>query len=315
MRAAIVINKRSGSALDHADPAEVAMAALRMAGIELVPIAPDEDLNARLQAAIDARPDAVIVGGGDGTICAAAARLADTGIPLGILPMGTMNLLARDLHVPEDLEAAAALLARATVRKIDVAEVNGQVFMNACMIGLPTHLGRHRERARGSGLAARWRFVVAALRGMLRHPPLRLLIAAGDKRRRVWTRAVAISCNPLDEDAARFPARLTLDAGTLTLYVAQSFGPWWVVQFLLRALFRRWGQHPDLDRTTAPRITIASARKRVRVMNDGEAMLLETPLRFRIRPGALAVLVAEETGRGADTPRTPRFSLQERTSP
>jgi len=148
---------------------------------------------------------------------------------------------------------------------------------------------------------------------MLRHPPMRLLIAAGDKPRRVWTRAVAISCNPLDEDAARFPARLTLDAGTLTLYVAQSFGPWWVLQFLLRALFRRWGKHPDLDHTTAPRITIASARKRVRVMNDGEALLLETPLRFKIRPGALAVLVAGEHGRGPDTTRTPRFSPEERS--
>jgi diacylglycerol kinase family enzyme len=292
MRVAIVINSRSGSALDHADPATVAEAALRGAGVETIPIPPGPSLEARLQAAIDAGPDAVVVGGGDGTICAAAARLAETGIPLGILPMGTMNLLAQDLGVPQDIKAAAAMLARAETRHIDVAEVNGHVFLNACMIGLPTHLGRHRERARGSGLAARWRFMVAAVRGMVQYPPIRLLVVAGDKRRRVWTRALAVSCNPLDEAASRFPARQTLDGGTLCLYVAQDFGVWWVVRFVLRALFRRWGGHPDLDRTTAPRINVVTARPRLRVMNDGEAMLLETPLRFRIRPGALAVLVA-----------------------
>ena len=109
--------------------------------------------------------------------------------------------------------------------------------------------------------------------------------------------------NRLDEDAARFPAREALDRGELGLYVAQDFGAWWVTRFALRVLLRRWRYHPELTFATAPEIVIHSPRHRLRVMNDGEALLLETPLRYRILPGALRVLVPP--GAPAETAAAP----------
>jgi diacylglycerol kinase family enzyme len=297
MRIAVVINSAAGGLIGRAETEAALAARLRESGLEpvLVPESAGK-LPARLDAALALHPDALVVGGGDGTIAAAAARLADTGVPLGILPLGTMNLLARDLGLPEDLDAAARALAGAERLAIDVAEVNGAVFLVAAMIGLPTRLGRHRERARGrGGLSARIGLGLAALRGALRHPPMRLALALpGRAGVRVWTRALVVTCNPLD--AERFPARRALDAGSLGVYVARDFGAWWVVRFALRLLLGRpWGEHPDLAATEAPRLTVLSPRRTLRVMLDGEAALLRPPLRFRIRRGALTVLAPPRT--------------------
>lgn len=297
MRIAVVINSAAGGLIGRAEMAATLADRLTALGLEALPV-PQEagGLMERLDAALAMRPDALVVGGGDGTIAAAAGRLLGTGIPLGILPLGTMNLLARDLGLPEDLDEAAAALAGAERRTIDVAEVNGSVFLIAAMIGLPTHIGRHRERARGrGGLGARLGLAIAALRGAIRHRPMRLALALpGRPGARVWTRALAVTCNPIDPRSERFPARASLDAGRLGLYVARDFGGWWVVRFLFRLLLGQpWRQHPDLDAVEAPRLTVLSPRRTLRVMLDGEAVLLASPLRFRIRPGALTILAPD----------------------
>jgi len=311
MRIAVVINAAAGGLLGRQEVAARMAETLCAAGLDPLVVPEHGTLGERLDAALATDAAAVVVGGGDGTITAAAQRLAGTGVPLGILPLGTMNVLARDLGLPLELEAAAAALVHGHARAIDVAEVNGHVFLNASIIGLPSHLGRHRERERGRfDLRARLRFATAALRSALRHPPMRLQVLANGRSLRIWTRALAVTCNRLDEDAARFPARSVLDRGELGLYVAKDFGAWWVLRFALRVLLRRWRDHPELSATTAPEITIVSGRRRLRVMNDGEAFLLATPLTYRIRPGALQVLVP----RGATAETAPAPPLERRAA-
>src|SRR5207245_2348151 len=80
--------------------------------------------------------DLVVVGGGDGTISAAASALADSKTRLGILPLGTLNHFARDLGIPTDLDEAARLIAAGNERRVDVAEMNGRIFINNSAIGL-----------------------------------------------------------------------------------------------------------------------------------------------------------------------------------
>ena len=77
-----------------------------------------------------------MVGGGDGTISAAASALVGTETRLGILPLGTLNHFARDLGIPTKLEDAAKLIAERRDRKVDVAEMNGRIFINNSAIGL-----------------------------------------------------------------------------------------------------------------------------------------------------------------------------------
>src|SRR5690606_23560315 len=113
MRLRVVLNARSGTLRDL-DPDEVAARIsdlCRAAGHDatVVAAAPDT-VPAELRAAAAADIDAVIVGGGDGTVSSAANLLAGTGKALGVLPLGTMNLFARDLDLPTEWEAALAAL-------------------------------------------------------------------------------------------------------------------------------------------------------------------------------------------------------------
>jgi diacylglycerol kinase family enzyme len=80
--------------------------------------------------------DLIAVGGGDGTLNAAADCVMQMNRPLGILPMGTANDLARTLGIPADLDAAVQIIAAGRTRRIDLDLVNGHPFFNVASIGL-----------------------------------------------------------------------------------------------------------------------------------------------------------------------------------
>jgi diacylglycerol kinase family enzyme len=294
MRVAVVLNTSAGSLIGrHEAEAEVARH-LESAGLDAV-IVPDhpEGLMARLDDAIARGADAVVVGGGDGTIAAAAGKLMNTGTALGILPLGTMNMLAKDLGIPLELEAAADALARGSIRAIDVAEVNGHVYTCNSVIGSPSWLGRHRERGRGkASLRTRLAFAIAALRADWRHPPLRLRLQVDAGRPvRLWTRALAVANNRYAEGFNMFMARPRLDLGQLTLYVARRYGLWWWVRLMVGMFLGTWRGSRLVHEASAREVTIHSPRTALHVMSDGEAALLAPPLVYRIHPAALRVIV------------------------
>ncbi|PWS38094.1 diacylglycerol kinase [Falsiroseomonas bella] len=294
MRVAVVLNRSAGSLLGREEAEAEVARLLADAGLEAL-LVPDRDegLAARLESAVAHGAEAVVVGGGDGTIAAAAARLAGTGTALGILPLGTMNMLARDLGIPLELHEAATALARGTIRRIDVAEVNGHVFLCNALIGSPSWLGRHRERHRGrASLRTRFAFALAGLRAEWRHRPMRLSVALDGRRPvRLWTRALAVASNRYAEGFGLVMARTGLDAGELTLYVARRYGLWWWVRLLFGMLFGTWRGTSLVHERAAREVAIRSPRTALRVMADGEALVLTTPLTFRIRPLALRVIV------------------------
>ncbi|WP_043363314.1 diacylglycerol kinase family protein [Belnapia sp. F-4-1] len=291
-KVAVVINARSGGLLGRERAAEEVAERLAAAGLapSILHEAEEPDLGRRLDQAVALGMDAVVVGGGDGTIAAAAQRLVGTGIALGILPLGTMNMLAKDLGIPLGLEAAAEALAHGEVRAIDVAAVNGHVFLCLSVLGLPTAIGRHRERHRGTG--GQVRLMLAALRTMLRYRPMRLRLALdGTVEQPVFLRALAVANNAYAEGFGAFFSRTRLDRGELFLYQAREFGPWWIARMLAAMALGRWRRRPELDERPAQEIIIHSRRRSLRVMNDGEALLLAPPLRYAIQPGALRVVV------------------------
>jgi diacylglycerol kinase family enzyme len=307
MRVAVVLNNSAGSLLGRlAAEAEVARH-LEAAGLDalLIPDHPD-GLLARLDAAVGHGADAVVVGGGDGTIAAAAAKLKGGTTALGILPLGTMNMLAKDLGIPLELEAAAEALAHGTIRAIDVAEVNGQVYLCNSVIGSPSWMGRHRERHRGkASLRTRLAFAVASVRASWRHPPMRLSVALdGARPVRLWTRALSVANNRYAEGFGMVMARPRLDAGELTLYVARRYGLWWWVRLVVGMFLGTWRGARIVHERPAREVTIRSPRTALRVMSDGEAQILTPPLVYRIHPGALRVIVprvAEATAAPAET--------------
>ncbi len=294
MRIAVVLNSSAGSLIGRHEAEEEVARHLEAAGLEAI-LVPDnpKGLFARLDDAIAHGADAVVVGGGDGTIAAAATRLMNTGKALGILPLGTMNMLARDLGIPLDLEAAADALARGTTQAIDVAEVNGQFYLCNSVIGSPSWLGRHRERHRGkAGFRTRLAFAIASLRAAWRHRPMRLLVELQGRRPvRLWTRALAVANNGYAEGFGLMMSRARLDGGHLTLYVARRYGLWWWARLTLGMFLGSWRGSRLVHEVPVEQVTIRSPRAGLRVMNDGEAHILATPLVYRIHPRALKVIV------------------------
>jgi len=291
-RVAVVTNAKAGAMLDRPDDGPSLAELFSAAGLRADFIRTDTgNLPERMQAALALGPDAVVVAGGDGTVACAAQIMAGTDIPLGILPFGTMNLLAKDLGLPiGDTEAALRLLTAWNRRSIDVGEVNGHVFLCASMLGLPARLGRYREQTRGSRLQLWTRMARASLRGVLHVVPFHAEVDLGGRRVRLHATAATITVNPVAESSGSRFARVCLDGGTLVLYVVSGRGAARLIGFVLRVFTGRWRGHSTLREWSTPALTINRRGRATRVMNDGELLLLEPPLRYQCRPRALTVL-------------------------
>ncbi|MBP0447164.1 diacylglycerol kinase [Roseomonas sp. SSH11] len=310
MRAVLVMNRRAGTLSGRPELPGLIEAALREGGFDLtvIPEAAAPDIDGQFEAALATGAPIVIVGGGDGTIRSVAARLAGTERILAILPLGTLNLLARDLGMPLDPLEAAQALSRARPASIDLGEVNGQLFTCQSVIGLPNTLGRTRQRfRRKSGLHAVIRVVLAVIRALLRQRPMRLAVMAPGWRKpwRLWTRAMSIVNNGYEEGTGLMFHRARLDGGTLSLYVSRNFSVGWTARMLIAMALGSWKRSRDINILTSPAFTIHSRRSRLLVMNDGEGSILRTPLEYRLRPRALRVLAPP---READTMASAQLS-------
>lgn len=297
MRVAVLLNARSGALLDRSieEASEAVASQLEAAGLEPVVIGPEGGLTERMERAMRANVAAIVVGGGDGTIGCAAQMLAGTDVALGLIPLGTMNVFARDIGMPIGLdEATASLAGGVAIRSVDVGEVNGHVFLCSSALGMFPRLAMRREKSRGAmGLSGWWRMAVATVKSLTRYPMMRAAIRLEDGRLlKVRVRSITVTDNPWDDDPGRVMARSRLDGGELGVYVAKGLTPWRALRVLLRmALTGGWRRESELLSFRQKRLTVTSARKRMRVMNDGEVVMLSPPLRYRIRPRALRVLV------------------------
>ncbi len=237
----------------------------------------------------------VVGGGGDGTINAVASVLVDSDATFGVLPLGTLNHFAKDLGIPLALDAAIATIAAGLATRVDVGEVNERIFLNNSSLGLYPDIVRDRERqqrrlGRGKWVAFTWA-LVAALR---RYPFLSVRLRVRDALVARRTPFVFIGNNAYTMQGFNIGERARLDAGTLSLYVAQRPGRLGLLRLAWHALTGRLAQARDFDILEERELEIETRHKRMRVATDGEVTLLSTPLRYRIRPAALRVLVPPE---------------------
>ena len=255
---------------------------------------PGAELGRRLEQARDdalaGRLDGVVIGGGDGSVNSAASLLAGTGVPLGVLPVGTLNHFARDLGMPLELEEAALTIATAAPRAVDVAEVNGQVFVNNAVLGVYPYMVADRERRRERHGLSKWpAMALAFLRMLWRFPRRRLTLVIDGDRRPVRTPALLVGVNAYDPQgfAVRRPA---LDRGELFVVLARHRGPLSFIWFAFRSAFLGLDGARDFEVHELHELEVTARASRLPVATDGELRRLRPPLRFRIRPGELLVL-------------------------
>lgn len=241
--------------------------------------------------AVESDAEIVVAGGGDGTISTVAARLAKTGKTLGVLPLGTLNNFSKDLGIPQDLTGAVHIIATGEKRLIDLAEVNGRIFVNNSSIGLYPRIVLRRERQQrlGSGKwnAAFW----AALRIFRISPFLKVRITIDGKRFLRKTPFVFVGNNDYEMDLYNIGRRPRLDDGKLSVYYLHHGGRWGVTLLVYHTIFGRLRQWKDFEEVSTEEISIETRRRRLPVAFDGEVRILDTPLHYRIRPKALSVIV------------------------
>jgi diacylglycerol kinase family enzyme len=238
--------------------------------------------------------DAVVAGGGDGTISAVAASLAGSDIPLGVLPLGTLNNFAKDLKIPLALDEAVAVISEGQVRSVDVGEVNGEIFINNSSIGIYPYLVLDRDRRRERHGLSKWTaMALASLRAFRNLPLRRLTVHAAGWQDSCRTPCVFIGNNRYELQGSSFGSRQSLDRGELCLFVASQQSRLALLWLGVRCIA---GAPRDLRIVAAQSVEVSSHRKRLLVARDGEIQSMQTPLHYRTRPAALRVLAAPAVG-------------------
>ncbi|MBI2768475.1 MAG: diacylglycerol kinase family lipid kinase [Burkholderiales bacterium] len=253
------------------------------------------DILDTVRQAVAGGAQTVVAGGGDGTVSAVASALVGSDTVLGVLPMGTLNHFAKDLRIPLAQDEAVANIANGRVLAVDAGEVNGRTFINNSSLGLYPDIVRDREQLQRRLGHGKWRALLqASIAAARRYPALTARIEVQD---RIWERRtpfVFIGNNEYTMEGFQIGERPTVSDGRLSLYVAQRTGRFGLLRLALLALFSRLDQARDFDIATAQEFVVHTRHKRLRVATDGEVTLMETPLRYRVRPGALRVIVPQQ---------------------
>jgi YegS/Rv2252/BmrU family lipid kinase len=250
-------------------------------GVEIVELA---------QSAARSDAEGVVAGGGDGTINSVAAAIVDSDKTLGVLPFGTMNHFAKDLHIPLDLEAAIETIVAGHAVTVDVGDVNGRIFLNNSSLGLYPRIIREREKQQRLGWGKWPAYIWAALAVLRRYPFLEIRLSVDGKELTGRTPFVFVGNNEYEMERLNIGSRACLDKGELSLYTTNGTGRLGLIRLALRALLGGLRQERDFLAFTTKDISIGTQHKRVRVALDGEVTIMEPPLHFRVRPGALRVL-------------------------
>lgn len=290
----VILNANAGTASATGVTAEALDEMFETNGLSAVVDARnDVDLAERIADAMASDASTIVAAGGDGTITALAAALVGTNKHLAILPLGTVNALAKDLSVPLDLQSAVAALATGLSHRIDVGEVNGRVFLHKVVVGFIPGVAAGRERIRGrQDASAKIGFLRYFFRRLARSKRIAVVIEPNEGARRVErVQALAVASNSYDEGLGQFFSRQSLDQGTLTLYVLRHFTLRDFIRLTTGMLLGHWRDDEALSVESVKGVTIDMRKDLLRVMFDGEVEILRTPLEFTIRPKALSVIV------------------------
>jgi YegS/Rv2252/BmrU family lipid kinase len=280
--ALLLTNKNSGKA---ASDLEAAIARLEEGGLSVTVESPQSigELRRRIG---DSGGATIVLGGGDGTMNAAAPALMKLQRPFGILPLGTANDLARTLGIPFDPAAAAAIIADGAVRRIDLGMIDGVPFFNVASIGLSVEVAREHkgERKRRLGVLS---YPLSAWAAYRRHRPFWVeLVVDGELLRRRCIQ-VAVGNGRHYGGGMTVDEAAEIDDGWLRVYYLRPAG---LLATLGMLPFLRFGwlhRSPEAEIMLAKRVELRTRRPRP-VNVDGE-LTGTTPVVVEVLPGAVEV--------------------------
>jgi diacylglycerol kinase family enzyme len=291
-RITVLLNRGGGAVAADPQIAGKVRKAFKDAGLEArVEMIDGGDYEVRCRAIAKRGDELLVVGGGDGSISAAASALAGSKTALGILPLGTLNHFARDLGLPTDLGEAVKLIARRSQRRVDVAEMNDRVFINNSAIGLYPLMVIDRDQQRKRlGRSKRLAMIVASVRTLARFNHQRLVLTVNDEKERIDTPLLFVGNNDYRIDLGAPGQRESLDDGILSVFVMRKKTRSGLIAASVRALFNRSGDD-DMEKIDGvQRLWVSSHRSLLAVSLDGEVVHAKPPLDYKIRKQALRVV-------------------------
>jgi diacylglycerol kinase family enzyme len=254
-----------------------------------------EELPHLLKEARESEVDGIIVGGGDGTIRTAAAALAGSRIPLGVLPLGTLNHFAKDLKLPVKLEDAAAVIGGGNAIRVDLGEVNGEIFINNSSIGIYPFMVLDRERIQEQEGKRKWHAAFhAAVRAMKKFPLRKLRVRVENETALHRSPVVFFGNNDYGHDPGRVGKRERLDRGELSVHIARVETRQGFLLLVLRGMLGKLRTSRDLKTLKGRFAEITSNTSRLPVALDGEVKMFTPPLRYVIKKQVLKVFVRKE---------------------
>lgn len=256
-------------------------------------VAGDGVSRAIAESADDRDAEALIVGGGDGTVSSAAGAAFERGKVLGVIPLGTMNFFARSLSIPADMMEAAEALAGGEIARVDIGRINDRPFVHAVALGLHPAMVAEREKGEYGSRFGKMLGSVRAWLRVLRNPRrFDVVIAANGDRLHRRTAGVIVSNNRFGRGHLPFADRL--DAGSLAVYVTTARSWPELARVTVAAAVGLGEEDPAVEVLDSPEVEVVVGRQSVPVTVDGELLQLSGPLRLECRPGELKVLKPRE---------------------
>jgi len=296
---AILVNRQSGTVRSMGEDAVRALVADAWQG-ETAPqlfLIDGSEVEATVRRlTIERTVTRLIVGGGDGTITSVAGLLAGSGIAMGLLPLGTMNLLANALGISADPAQALRQMHGAVTTRIDAARAGDELFLHHVSIGIQPRMVKIREKL---GYSSRLTKMLAGLRAMaavlLNPQSQRLRLTLDGRVLEVKAPALLVSNNVYENSA--WLKQAALDEGVLGIYMVKPMSGLSYLRLALDLLRGRWRDNLNVNEERARTVTIERRRrfgrraKSIRATLDGELRLLPLPLTITSQPAALDVLV------------------------
>lgn len=295
MRIIAVLNRDGGTLrtmdLDAFCAGAVATFARHGHELECRTVAGSEVKAALRKAATSAGVDAVMAGGGDGTISTAAAIAYETGMPLAVLPVGTMNLFARALKVPLVLDEALEAIAAGAVGTVDIATANDRPFVHQFGVGIHARLVRIRENMSYGSRVGKMLASLRAIGAAAINPPqfdVEFHMPKGIDKRRVS--GIAISNNPLGEGLIHADR---LDTGKLGVYVAAAVSTAELLRLAMDVFLGSWRASPMVSEREIAEVTLHFPKRKrgAHAVIDGELIKLDRSVTLKVHPGALKVVL------------------------
>jgi YegS/Rv2252/BmrU family lipid kinase len=248
----------------------------------------------RIREAVDEGHDFFIAAGGDGTVSMVADALVNSSHPMGILPLGTGNGLARTLQIPLDVRSAMDLIAGDhQITEIDAMRIGDRTYMLVAGAGLSATALRAMDVEMKKRIGRLHYFLIGA-KAFIGFQPRRFdLEVDGEERSARGREALVINCPGLGDPYIRWDEAVRIDDGAIDLYVIRARTALDFVQLGWSALLGKERQAPPVIYLRAQKRVRVSTKPPVPTQGDGD-LLGETPLEVEVMPQAVRVVVSSK---------------------